>query len=125
MNTTQTSARLKRRLRRKLAALGKHEPFIVGSLTKIQRRCGNPNCRCAREAGRKHPAHLLTTKVKGKTQALYVPVDMVDEVGQWCRQYRVVKANIKGVSECCEQLIRLHASEKRTKARSRRTSSGT
>ena len=113
MDAKPTSATLRKRLRRKLAALGKKQPFIVGSLVKIQRRCGNPNCRCARE-GRKHPAHLLTTKVKGKTQALYVPVDMVDEVRQWCRQYRAVKADIKGVSECCEQLIRLHAKEKRT-----------
>jgi len=121
MDTKTTSATLKKKLRRKLAALGKRQPFIVGSLVKIHRRCGNPNCRCAREEGHKHPAHLLTTKVKGKTQALYVPVDMAAEVRQWCRQYRALKADIKGVSKCCEQLIRLHATEKRIKSEKRRT----
>ncbi len=116
MNTLQTSKTLKRRLRRKLASLEKANPFVVGSLVKIQRRCGNPNCRCAKE-GPKHPAHLLTTKVKGKTQAIYVPVDMVEEVRQWCDQYSDVKAIIKEVSDCCEQLIRVHSKEKRIKSK--------
>ena len=43
---------------RKLAECG---PLIDGSLVVIRRRCGNPNCRCAR--GHKHPAHYLTRKV--------------------------------------------------------------
>jgi len=114
MDAKLTSEMLNKKLRRKLAALGRKQPFIVGSLVKIQRRCGNPNCRCARE-GPKHPAHLLTTKVNGKTRAIYVPVDMVEEVRRWCRQYHDLKADIKEVSECCEQLIRLHVKEKRTK----------
>ena len=124
MDAKPTSATLGKRLRRMLVALGKKQPFIVGSLVKIQRRCGNPNCRCARE-GPKHPAHLLTTKVNGKTRAIYVPVDMVEEVRQWCRQYRDLKADIKEVSECCEQLIRLHAKEKRTRSGKRGKSNGT
>ena len=110
----KSSAKLKKKLSRKLAALGKKTPFVIGSLVKIQRKCGNPNCRCARE-GPKHPAHLLTTKVEGKSQAIYVPVDMVEQVQQWCRQYRDLKADIKEVSECCEQLIRLHTKEKRVR----------
>jgi len=119
-----TSAKLKRKLGRKLAALGKKKPFVIGSFVKIQRKCGNPNCRCARE-GPKHPAHLLTTKVNGKTCAIYVPVDMVEEVRQWCRQYRDLKADIKEISEFCEQLIRLHAKEKRTRSGKRPRSNGT
>jgi hypothetical protein len=115
MDAKPTSAMLKKRLRRKLAVLGKKQPFIIGSLVKIQRRCGNSNCQCARE-GPKHPAHLLTTKINGKTKAIYVPVDMVQEVRQWCRQYRDIKANIKEVSECCEQIIRLHTKEKRARS---------
>jgi hypothetical protein len=115
MNAKPTSVTLKKRLRRKLAVLGEKQPFIIGSLVKIQRRCGNPNCRCGRE-GPKHPAHLLTTKVNGKTKTIYVPVDMVQEVRQWCRQYRDIKANIKEVSDCCEQIIRLHTKEKRARS---------
>jgi len=120
MNTAPTTATVKRRLRRKLAAMGKEQPFIIGSLTKIHRRCGNPNCRCAGENGQKHPAHLLTTKIKGKTHAIYVPVDMIEDVREWCRHYRAVKAQIKGVSECCEQLIRMHAKDKQARAGKKR-----
>ena len=103
---------LRKRLRRQLAALGKTQPFIVGSLVKIQRRCGNAKCHCAND-GPKHPAHLLTTKVKGKTQSIYVPVEMVEEVRQWCSHYRQIKAEIKEISQCCQELIRLHVTEKR------------
>jgi len=120
MNTEPTTATVKRRLRRKLAAMGRDQPFIIGSLTKIYRRCGNPNCRCAGEKGEKHPAHLLTTKIKGKTHAVYVPVNMVEEVRGWCSEYRAVKAQIKGVSECCEQLIRMHAKDKQTRTGKKR-----
>ena len=111
MDTKSTSTSLKKKLRRKLVALGKKQPFIIGSLVKVQRRCGNPNCRCVRKDQR-HIAHLLTTKVKGKTHAIYVPVDMVAEVRQWCRRYRDVKTNIKEISECCEQIIMIHVKEK-------------
>ncbi len=124
MDAKPTSATLKKRLRRKLAALGKKQPFIVGSLVTIQRRCGNPNCRCAQE-GPRHPAHLLTTKVNGKTQAIYVPVERVEEVRQWCRHYRQIKAEIKEVSQCCEELIRLHVKEKRARSGKQRRSNGT
>jgi hypothetical protein len=124
MDTKPTSATFKKRLRRKLVTLGKKRPFIIGSLVKIQRRCGNPNCRCAKE-GPKHPAHLLTTKVNGKTKAIYVPVDMVQEVRQWCRQYRDLKDEIKEVSDCCQQIIRLHAKEKRTGSGKRGISNAT
>lgn len=120
MNTAATTASVNRRLRRKLAAMGKQHPFVVGSLTKIHRRCGNANCRCAEEEDCKHPAYLLTTKIKGKTHAIYVPVDMVEEVRGWSRHYRTVKGRIKAVSECCEQLIRLHARDKRARVGKKR-----
>lgn len=104
---------LRRDLLLKLEKFGQEQPFIAGSLVKIHRRCGNPNCRCAQADGEKHPAYLLTSKVNGKTKSVYVPVDMVDEVSQWCRRYRELKEEIQAVSACCEQLIRLHVKEKR------------
>jgi len=112
MKTEQTSAAIKKKLWRKLSRLGRQEPFMAGTLVTVQRRCGRPNCKCA-TGGPTHTAHILTTKVKAKTKALYVPVDLVEAVGQWCAQYRRLKAQIKEVSACCEQLVRLHAKEKR------------
>ncbi len=123
MNKEPNQKTLKARLRRKLNVLGTDQPFVAGTLVKIERKCGNPNCRCAR-GGKKHPAHLLTTKVKGKTQSIYVPVDMVEKVEKWCSQYRALKAEMKEVSECCEQLIRVYSKEKRSKAQKKHTPKG-
>jgi hypothetical protein len=44
-------------------------------------------------------------------------VEMVNEVRQWCQQYSDVKTLIKEVSDCCEQLIRVHTKEKRIKSK--------
>ena len=112
MKTEKTSLAIKKTLRRKLSGLGRKEPFMEGTLVTVHRRCGRPNCKCA-TGGPTHTAHILTTKVKAKTKALYVPVDMVEEVGRWGAQYRRLKVQIKEVCACCEQLVRLHAKEKR------------
>ncbi len=112
MNKETTVSVIKRRLRLKLKSMGMEQPFVAGSLTKIYRKCGNPNCRCAAKGGQKHSAHLLTTKIKGKSKAIYVPVDMVEDVRKWCSNYSDVKDEIKIISGYCEQLIRMHVKDK-------------
>lgn len=104
---------MKREIRRKLEALGQVDVFVAGSLGKIRRKCGNPNCRCAQGGDERHPAYLLTSKVKGKSKAIYVPVDMVDEVQEWSREYRRIKKQLNEISALSEELIRLHSKEKR------------
>ena len=120
MNKEPTTSSVKRKLRRKLKAMGREQPFVAGSLTKIYRKCGNPHCRCAAKDGQKHSAHLLTTKIKGKSKAIYVPVDMVEEVRNWCCNYRAAKDEMKMVSECCEHLIRLHVKSSRAHSAKRK-----
>jgi hypothetical protein len=112
MNKELTVSIIKRRLRRKLKKMGMEQPFVAGSLTKIYRKCGNPNCRCATKGGQKHSAHLLTTKIKGKSKAIYVPVDMVEDVRKWCSNYSDVKDELKIISGYCEQLIKMHVKDK-------------
>ena len=116
MKKKPTVSVIKRRLRIQLKKMGMEQPFIAGSLTKIYRKCGNPNCRCAVKGGQKHSAHLLTTKIKGKSKAIYVPVDMVEDVRKWCSNYSDVKDEIKIVSGYCEQLIRMHVKDKRMRS---------
>ena len=105
----EVAARLK-----KLAQLG---PFIDGSLVVIRRRCGNPNCRCAR--GHKHPAHYLTRKVGNKTRSLYIPVDLLEDVRTWHKEYRKLK---KLAAEICERqrevVRRFNAERRRRRPRS-------
>lgn len=93
-----------------LAGLG---PMIDGSLVVFRRRCGNPNCHCAK--GEKHPGNYLTRKVKGKTQALYIPADMVEEVRQWNKEHRRLKKLVAEICERQRKLVKLTSEEKRRK----------
>jgi hypothetical protein len=99
----QVAARLK-----KLAQCG---PMIDGSLVVIRRRCGRANCHCAK--GRKHPAHYLTRKVGRKTQSLYIPVDLVEEVRRWHQEYRRLKRLVAEICERQRKVVRRHVAERK------------
>jgi len=101
----------------KLKELANVGPVLEGSLAKIGVRCGNPSCRCAR--GEKHRSHILKRQVRGKTQSLYVPVDLVEEAGQWVAEYRRVRKLLKEISELNRAIISAHVSTKRALARNR------
>ena len=99
---------LEERIRARIRRLGECSVSISGSLAEISRRCGRPNCRCATERAARHSAHLLNSKVKGKTRSVYVPVDMVEEVSGWIQERRRIQCLLKEIDQLAEQLIRLH-----------------
>ena len=103
---------LKQRINARIRKLGDSGIFISGSLVHTGRKCGNPSCRCA-NGGEKHPCCLLTSKVKGKTKAVYVPVDMQDEVAKWVKENKKIKQLLKEVDQLSELLIRQHVDAKR------------
>jgi len=80
----------------KLGKLATIRAFVMASLCEVNRRCGNLNCKCAK--GLPHRAHVLTYKLKGKTQIVHVPKDMVKEVREWVREYKRLKSLIKDIS---------------------------
>jgi hypothetical protein len=104
---------------KELAGVG---PVLEGSLARIGVRCGNPNCRCAR--GQKHTAHILKRQVRGKTQSLYVPVDLVEEARHWVEEYRRARGVLREVSELNRAILRAHVGSKRAKARHRAAAAG-
>jgi hypothetical protein len=98
-------ARLRRQqqvILKKLVALG---PFVEGTLVRLPHK----SCR--------HVAHRLTFKVRGKTQAVYVPVDLVEEVERWHRNYLRCKALIREMSEASLAILRRYVSEQRAARR--------
>ena len=100
-------------LLRRLAAVG---PFVAATLVCVRHRCGNPRCHCARGEG--HPSWRLTYKgKKQKTVTVYVPVDMVKEVGQWVENYRAFKKLASEISDAQLARVRLHVKERRRKTR--------
>ena len=98
---------LKQRIGARIKKLGESGIFISGSFVRTGRKCGNPSCRCA-SGGEKHPCCLLTSKVKGKTKAVYVPVDMQDEVSRWAGEYRKIKQLLKEIDRMGERIIKQH-----------------
>jgi hypothetical protein len=103
---------LKQRIQAKIKKIGDSGIFISGSFVRTSRKCGNPSCRCA-DGGEKHPCCLLTSKVKGKTKAVYIPVDMEDEVEQCVNEHKKIKKLLKEIDRLSEQIIRQHVKTKR------------
>ena len=109
---------IKKRRDAKIRILGEARPFLEGSLSKVGTKCGKENCHCT--TGEKHPAFILTYKVRGKTKTIYVPKDLVEEVKLWTQEYRRVKLLIKEISSLNQQLIKSHVQRSRAVAKNER-----
>jgi hypothetical protein len=96
--------RLRESYRRDISQLG---PFVEGSLCRVDR------------TGRSAPSWQLTYKKKGKTHTVYVPVDMVEEVRQWTKEYRRLKRLIRRVTTQSLAIIHGHVASRRAAGRSR------
>lgn len=110
---------IEQRIRARTKQLGECSISISGSLAKIARKCGRENCRCADDRSARHTAHLLTSKVGGKTKSVYVPVEMVEEVESWVKERKKIKRLLKEIDELGEQIIRIHVPAERARSRNR------
>jgi uncharacterized protein with ACT and thioredoxin-like domain len=104
-STISTSRLIKKRdaLMKRLAEIG---TFTRGSLVTAQR--GN------------HTAHQLTVSVNGKTHTVYIPIEMVDEVEQWVKNYKEVQKLIKEISKANMAIIHNRIPELRADAERKR-----
>ena len=66
--------------------LGTRGPLRRGAFVAVQRKCGKPNCRCARGEG--HPAKYLSVKEGGRTRMIYVPSAQEVQVAEEADRYR-------------------------------------
>lgn len=96
-----------------LRQLGRTKPLVEGSLAEIHSECSTKNCRCHR--GEKHRSVRLCRKEKGKSQAIYVPVDLEEEVRRWNEEHKRTKALLKEISSLSEQIIRGYIKNKRAR----------
>ena len=78
--------------------------LLKGSLNKVYRKCGNPNCRCAR--GERHgPFYLLTWSEGGKTRSRHVPREKAAQVKEMIANYRDAKRLLDELSRANLELI--------------------
>lgn len=99
-------ARLKR-----LVARG---PVLAASLVQIAKHCGRPGCHC--QKGAKHVGNYLTFKVADKTQTVYVPLDLLEDVRAWIQEHRRLRILSQEISQLSVALIRTHVQERKRKA---------
>ncbi|MBT3274951.1 MAG: hypothetical protein HN368_17485 [Spirochaetales bacterium] len=74
--------------------------FRPGTLTNRYRKCGKSNCHCADEKSKGHgPSWTITRKVKGKTAAKYVRVEMLEETQTQIENYHYFRETINRLVE--------------------------
>lgn len=66
--------------------LQRSDPMVQGSFYLLRRKCGKPNCRCAR--GQLHASYVLTRSEQGKDRLYTVPKDQRARIRQQAAEYR-------------------------------------
>jgi len=95
-------------LLRKLSQLG---DFQSGSISTVYRRCGRPNCHCARPDDRGHGPHRqLTQKIAGKTvtQNLSSPI-AVRKAEKEIAEFRRFQTLTRELVEVNQEICRWHS----------------
>jgi len=74
--------------------------ILRGTLVERYRRCGRPNCHCAKRGDPGHgPAYYLTVTVTaGETVQVYVPKDQKEEVERWIENFRGIRQTLEEIS---------------------------
>ena len=89
-------------LRAELAQVGDMRP---GSLVERYRRCGKPNCHCAREGEAGHgPSFSLTHAVEGKTVTKVIPAQAVETTRRQIKEYHRFRGLGQELVEANERL---------------------
>src|SRR5215831_12680266 len=114
MRVPEHPTQIRRMLASRLRRLTPAGPLLAASLALVQKRCGQPSCRC-HHGGPLHQAHHLTLKDAGKTRTVYVPQDLLGEVQAWVAEYQRLKALTSEVSQLTLALVRSHIPQRRRK----------
>lgn len=86
-----------RETRSRLAQLVHSYRLLRGTLSVRTRRCGKPNCRCAR--GQWHVSLYLVQSHDGELRQLCVPRDWEDRVRQAVHDYQQMQRLVEELSE--------------------------
>ncbi len=93
-----------RDIRSRLAQISSGSAIVRGTLTKREKVCGKPNCKCAR--GEKHVALYLVVSKDGKLRQLFVPESYEARVRKWLAQYKEAEELLEQISDLYWEKIR-------------------
>jgi hypothetical protein len=63
--------------------------MVEGSFVSLGRRCGNPNCKCAK--GEKHVSKYLSRSIDGKTKLVFVRNKDEVDISRKAESYRIFR----------------------------------
>jgi hypothetical protein len=112
------SQRRRRLLREELRRLS-FEPLMRGSVVERLRRCGRPNCACAKDPGARHGGKFLSVSLEGSTQAVHLRAEDEAGVRAAIAAYGRLWEVINGLTACELSDLRRQVRERR-RSRSRR-----
>jgi len=103
---------IRRMLESRLKQMVPAGPVLAASLIRLNKRCGQPSCRC-HHGGPLHQAHHLSFREAGKQHTVYVPQDLVEEAQTWVQEHQRLKALIHEVSQLAVALVKGHVADRR------------
>ena len=77
--------------------LDQADGLVHGSLIRLRRRCGNPNCRCATQ-DQKHESWCLGVTQKRKTRMQHIRKDQEATVRRWLDAERQARRLLEQIS---------------------------
>ena len=80
--------------------------LLRGNLVEMQRACGKPGCRCAREVAGRHRSLYLGLSLDGRRRMIYIPAAWEAEVRQWAARYAEVRTLLEQLSLRCLERVR-------------------
>ena len=83
------------------------QPVYRGSLIWYSRRCGSPRCKCAQ--GQLHQGWALSVSVGGKTQVVYIPNKLRQEVAAGLRRHKDLGKLLERISKADTGMLRKRA----------------
>jgi hypothetical protein len=84
-----TPEQLQMRTRELKTAIGALGEMFPGSLVERFRKCGKPNCHCARKGSKGHgPTWVVTREIDGRTVTRTIPDEAVDQVRAETQEYK-------------------------------------
>ena len=110
MNERESLDELAQKKKVVLGEIAKLPAFRPGTLEAAYRKCGKPNCHCAKPGAQGHgPVWIITRKVKNKTVSKTIKKDAVESTQEQIRNYhefqRLIGEYVETNVKICDKLL--------------------
>jgi hypothetical protein len=84
-----TPEQLEAKARELKTAIGALGDMFPGSLVERYRKCGKPNCHCAKKGTKGHgPSWVVTREIEGRTLTKTIPDEAVEQIRAETEEYK-------------------------------------